>query len=52
MHVQIVDFQLQNITEEQYRRLCDELSPAFSELPGLRIESVPEETPTPTWLPE
>ena len=35
MHVQIVDFQLKDISEEQYRALCDELAPNWSELPGL-----------------
>ena len=35
MHVQIVEFQLNDTTEEQYRAMCAELAPAFSELPGL-----------------
>lgn len=35
MHVQIVNFQLSGITEEQYRTICDELAPAFAATPGL-----------------
>ncbi len=35
MHVQIVNFQLSGITEEQYRATCDELAPAFAAVPGL-----------------
>lgn len=35
MHVQIVNFQLSGITEDQYRATCDELAPAFAATPGL-----------------
>jgi heme-degrading monooxygenase HmoA len=35
MHVQIVEFELRDTTEEQYRAMCDDLAPAFSGLPGL-----------------
>ena len=35
MHVLIVNFQLDGVTEEQYRGLCDEEAPAFAEVPGL-----------------
>lgn len=35
MHVQIVNFQLSGITEEEYRATCDELAPAFAAVPGL-----------------
>jgi Putative mono-oxygenase ydhR len=35
LHVQIIDFQLKDISEEQYRAICDELAPAFGDLPGL-----------------
>lgn len=35
MHVQIVNFQLRDISEEQYRAICDEFAPTFSEVPGL-----------------
>lgn len=35
MHVCIINFNLDGVTEEQYRGLCDELAPAFAEVPGL-----------------
>jgi heme-degrading monooxygenase HmoA len=35
MHVQIVNFQLDGITEEEFRNICNEVAPAFAELPGL-----------------
>ena len=35
MHVQIINFQLNDIDEAAYRMLCDELAPAFAALPGL-----------------
>ncbi len=35
MHIQIINFQLQGVSEEQYAGLCDELAPAFAALPGL-----------------
>jgi hypothetical protein len=35
MHVLVVNFQLNGITDEQYRRAADELAPAFAEVPGL-----------------
>lgn len=35
MHVQLIRFRLQGITDEQYRLRCDDLAPAFAEIPGL-----------------
>ncbi len=35
MHVLVVTFQLDGITEEQYRAAADELAPAFAEVAGL-----------------
>jgi hypothetical protein len=35
MHVQLIRFRLRGITEDRYRELCDELAPAFAEIPGL-----------------
>lgn len=35
MHVQIVNFQLNGIDEAAYAAACEELAPAFTELPGL-----------------
>ena len=35
MHVQIVNFRLKNASEEDYRRHCEAIAPAFANLPGL-----------------
>ena len=35
MHVLVVNFGLDGMTEEQYRGACDELAPAFAAVPGL-----------------
>jgi hypothetical protein len=35
MHIQIINFQLSGVTEEDYAALCDELAPAFAAVPGL-----------------
>jgi hypothetical protein len=35
MHVLVVNFRLNGVTEEQYAGLCDEIAPAFAEVPGL-----------------
>ena len=35
MHVQIVNFNLEGITEADYREVCDQLAPAFASMPGL-----------------
>ena len=35
MHVQIVTFTLENLTEAEFRTLCDQLAPAFAAIPGL-----------------
>lgn len=35
MHVQIIEFRLRGITEEGYREVCEQLAPAFAEIPGL-----------------
>ena len=35
MHIQIVTFQLDGISEADYRRQCEALAPVFAELPGL-----------------
>ena len=35
MHVQIVNFRLKYISEEDYRRHCEAIAPAFANLPGL-----------------
>jgi quinol monooxygenase YgiN len=35
MHVQIVNFLLKDISEEEYRRQCEAIASAFANLPGL-----------------
>ena len=35
MHIQIINFQLNGISEEEYSNLCDQVAPAFAQLPGL-----------------
>lgn len=35
MHVQVINFHLKGMSDAQFRALCDELAPAFAELPGL-----------------
>ena len=35
MHVQIINFHLKGVTEADYRAHCDEVAPAFAEVPRL-----------------
>jgi len=35
MHIQIINFQLSGVTEEEYAALCDQLAPTFAAVPGL-----------------
>ena len=35
MHVQIINFHLKGVSEADFRALCDEVAPAFAEVPGL-----------------
>src|SRR5262245_33103968 len=35
MHIQIVNFHLAGMTEEEFRAMSDQLAPAFAQLPGL-----------------
>ena len=35
MYVQIVNFHLDGLTEDAYRKACDELAPSYREVPGL-----------------
>ena len=35
MHIQIVNFNLENMTYDEYTSLCDEVAQAFAEVPGL-----------------
>jgi quinol monooxygenase YgiN len=35
MHIQIVNFNLKDLTPQQFESACDELAPAFAAVPGL-----------------
>ena len=35
MHIQIINFHLKGVSEADFRGLCDEVAPAFAEVPGL-----------------
>ena len=35
MHILIINFNLHEITREQYEGVCDELAPTFASIPGL-----------------
>ncbi|HAM58594.1 MAG: hypothetical protein A2X51_03655 [Candidatus Rokubacteria bacterium GWC2_70_24] len=35
MHIQIINFHLKGVSEQDYGRLCDDLAPAFASVPGL-----------------
>ena len=35
MHVQIVNFNLQDLSDADYRKACDGLAPVFADVPGL-----------------
>ena len=35
MHIQIINFQLNGVTEAEFRTQCDGLAGAFAALPGL-----------------
>jgi Putative mono-oxygenase ydhR len=35
MYVQIVEFELQGVTQRDYKALAEQLAPVFSEMPGL-----------------
>jgi heme-degrading monooxygenase HmoA len=35
MHIQIINFHLKDLSEADFRAHCDEVAPAFAEVPGL-----------------
>jgi heme-degrading monooxygenase HmoA len=35
MHIQIVNFHLNELSDAEFRGVCDELAPAFADVPGL-----------------
>ena len=36
MYIQIVNFNLKEMSEAEFRQLCDELAPTFAAVPGLQ----------------
>lgn len=35
MHIQVINFNLNGLSETEYGALCDEIAPTFAEVPGL-----------------
>ena len=35
MHIQVVNFHFNDLSDADFRALCDEVAPAFAEVPGL-----------------
>jgi len=35
VHIQVINFHLNGLSEAEYLMLCDEVAPAFGEVPGL-----------------
>jgi quinol monooxygenase YgiN len=35
MHIQLVNFNLKDMNQEEFHKLCDEVAPAFAAVPGL-----------------
>ena len=35
MHIQVVNFNLKDMSEQEYHQLCDEVAPVFASMPGL-----------------
>jgi quinol monooxygenase YgiN len=35
MHIQVVNFNLKDMGEKEFRQMCDELAPTFAKIPGL-----------------
>ena len=38
MHVQVVNFQLKGIDDAGFRAMCDQLAPAFENVPGMHAK--------------
>jgi len=49
MHIQIVNFNLKGISEEDYRGLCESIAPVFANLPGLVSKTWLADTATNTY---
>lgn len=35
MYIQVVNFHLQDLSDSEFRAACDEIAPAFADVPGL-----------------
>ena len=35
MHIQVVNFNLKEMSEAEFHKMCDEVAPAFASVPGL-----------------
>jgi heme-degrading monooxygenase HmoA len=35
MHIQIINFQLKDLSEDEYINLCEQVAPSFAAVPGL-----------------
>lgn len=35
MHIQVINFNLKGVSQQEYSKLCNQLAPAFAGLPGL-----------------
>jgi quinol monooxygenase YgiN len=35
MHIQVINFHLRDLSDAEFRSVCDEIAPAFAEVPGL-----------------
>ena len=49
MHIQIINFNLKDVSEEEYGKLCDQLAPSFADLPGLISKAWLADTATNTY---
>lgn len=49
MHIQVVTFNLQGMTDEEFRAMCDQLAPVFATIPGLISKAWLADTATNTY---
>jgi quinol monooxygenase YgiN len=38
MHIQVVNFHLRDLSDARFREICDDIAPAFAEVPGLHAK--------------
>jgi len=49
MHILIINFNLEGVTRSEYEAICDEVAPAFAEIPGLVCKNWLADEPTNTY---